>query len=221
MLYIVATPIGNLGDISHRAIDILKSVSLIAAEDTRQTRKLTAHYGITTSLTSYFEHNKVTKAEYLIKLLKVGKDIALVSDSGTPGISDPGFQIIRLARQENIPVTAIPGPCALIDALILSGAPLHKFVFEGFLSSKSNARLKRLEELKGETRTIIFYESPYRVERLLEEIFKVYGDIQVVVARELTKKFEEILSNKVSELMRHFINNTPRGEFVVLIPGHA
>lgn len=218
MLYIVSTPIGNLKDITLRALEVLKSVDLIAAEDTRQTRKLTACYNITTYITSYFEHNKISKGEHLLKLLKEGKNVALVSDSGTPGISDPGFHIIRLARQNNIPITAIPGATALIDALILSGAPAHRFVFEGFLAQKPNARIKRLQELKQEERTILLYEAPHRINRLLGEILEVFGNIQIVIARELTKKFEEIQEDSAQNLILRFKKIQPRGEFVIIIP---
>lgn len=218
MLYIVSTPIGNLKDITLRAIETLKQVDLIAAEDTRQTRKLTQHYSINTSTTSYFEHNKISKGDYLIKLLKEGKDVALVSDSGTPGISDPGYHIIKLARENNIPITAVPGPTALINALILSGAPAHKFVFEGFLSNKHSARAKRLSALKEEDRTVIIYESPHKLRKLLAEISEVFGDIDIVILRELTKKFEEVLRKKVNKAVEHFEKINPRGEFVVIIP---
>lgn len=221
MLYIVATPIGNLRDITLRALDILKSVDLIAAEDTRQTLKLTRTYSIKTPITSYFEHNKNSKGEYLLRLLKEGKQIALVSDSGTPGISDPGFHIIRLAKENNIPITAVPGPTAVITALILSGAPMNKFVFEGFLSAKRNARVNRLAQLRNEDRSIVIYEAPHRIIELLKDISEVFGDVEIVIARELTKKFEEIIKNKTHELIKHFGLKRPRGEFVVIIPPPA
>lgn len=217
MLYIVSTPIGNLGDITLRAIEILKCVDLIACEDTRRTRILTQHYSIETALTSYFEHNKITKGEYVIRLLKEGKSIALVSDAGTPGINDPGYNIVRLAIENNIPITVAPGPVALISALVLSGKPTDKFVFEGFLSHKSVARRKRLLELKGERRTVILYESPYRLLATLKDIFDIFGDIEVVCAREITKKFEQVVRKKASELVEHFSKVKPRGEFVVIV----
>lgn len=217
MLYIVATPIGNLKDITLRALETLRSVDLIAAEDTRHTRKLLAHYDIHIPLTSYFEHNKITKAAYLIKVLKDGKEIALVSDSGTPGISDPGFVIIRLALKNNIPVISIPGPCALISALITSGKPTHKFVFEGFLPPKQSARKKRLKALLSEERTVIIYESPHRILKTLEDMREIFGEREIVIAREMTKKFEELKRGKVSECAQYFAENTPRGEFVIIL----
>ena len=217
MLYIVSTPIGNLKDITLRAIETLKNVDLIAAEDTRHTRVLTSHYQITTPLTSYFEHNKIKKADYLIKLLKDGKDIALVTDAGTPGISDPGYYLIKLTRENDIAMTTVPGPKALIAALSLSGLPAHNFIFEGFLPVKSAARRKKLQGLKGEKRTVIFYESPHRIVKVLADIQDVLGDPYVTLARELTKKFEELKKAKAGELIRNFSEVKPRGEFVVLI----
>lgn len=217
MLYIVATPIGNLKDITLRALETLKRVDLIAAEDTRHTRKLLAHYDIHIPLMSYFEHNKITRAAQLIKLLKEGKDIALVSDSGTPGISDPGFYIIRLAIQNNIPITAIPGPCALIAALIVSGKPSNRFAFEGFLPYKQSARRKRLKALLPEERTIIIYESPHRLIKSLGDILEVLGEREIAIVREITKKFEELKQGKVSGFIKYFTANPPRGEFVIVL----
>lgn len=214
-LYVVSTPIGNLKDITFRAIEVLKSVKLIAAEDTRHTKILTAHYGIQTPLTSYFEYNKITKGEYLIKILKEGNDIALVSDAGTPGISDPGAHIIKLAIDNNIKVGHIPGPSALITGLVLSGMPTHKFIYEGFLPVKPGARKNRLKEFLNEKRTIVLYESPHRLVKTLKDIYEVFGDIKVACARELTKKFEEIRREPVSKLIGHFTNNKPLGEFVI------
>jgi 16S rRNA (cytidine1402-2'-O)-methyltransferase len=217
MLYIVSTPIGNLKDITYRAVETLKSVDLIAAEDTRHTRILCDHYNIKTTLTSYFEHNKVKKAQYLIGLLSEGKEIALVTDAGTPGISDPGYHLIRSAKELDIPMTVVPGATALIAALSLSGLPCHNFVYEGFLPVKSGARRKKLEQLKGESRTIIFYESPHRILKVLKDIEEVLGEPHVVCARELTKKFEEVKGGTPGELIDHFSNKKPRGEFVLLI----
>ncbi len=221
MLYIVSTPIGNLKDITLRALEVLKRVDLIACEDTRHTRILTNHYQIKTPLTSYFEHNKFTKADYLLRLLKEGKDVALVSDAGTPGISDPGYRIIKLALDNNIIVTALPGPCALVNALVLSSAATDKFIFEGFLSPKKQARLKRLMELEKETRTIILYESPHRLIKLLMDILEVFGDVEIACVREMTKKFEELKKEKVDILIKHFTKHRPRGEFVVILPRRA
>lgn len=214
-LYIVSTPIGNLKDMTLRAIDILKSVDLIAAEDTRHTKILTAHYDIKTPLTSYFEHNRVTKGDYLVKALKEGKNIALVSDAGTPGISDPGAHIIKLAIENDIKVEQIPGPTAMISALVLSGLPTDRFIFEGFLSSKPGTRKNRLKEFLNEKRTIVLYESPHRLVKTLRDIYDVFGDIQVACLRELTKKFEEIRRQSASQLIEHFTNTKPLGEFVI------
>ncbi len=217
MLYIVSTPIGNLKDITLRAIEVLKSVDLIACEDTRHSRILLEHYGIKTPTTSYFQHNRFTKAKYLLEKLKSGSDIALISDAGMPGILDPGQHIINLAIQSNIPITVIPGATAFICALALSGKPTHKFIFEGFLPKKSAARRRRLEELKNLNYTVIFYESRHRILTTLEDVQAVFGDIAIVVARELTKKFEEVLRSRISQIHEHFSKGKPRGEFVVII----
>lgn len=216
-LYIVSTPIGNLKDITFRAIEILKSADLIAAEDTRHTKILTSHYGIGTPLTSYFEHNKITKGDYLMRLLKEGKDIALVSDAGTPGISDPGSNIIQRAIENDIKVEQIPGPSAVIAALVVSGMPSGKFIFEGFLPNKPGARKNRLKEFLNEKRTVIFYESPHRLIKALNDIYEIFGDIKIVCARELTKKFEEIRRENVSALIGHFTKNKPLGEFIICL----
>ena len=218
-LYIVSTPIGNLKDITFRAIETLKEVDLIACEDTRHTKKLLSHYTIARPLTSYFEHNKIKKGEYLMRLLKEGRKIALVSDSGTPGISDPGFNIIRLAIENGMPVIAIPGPCAFISALVLSGMPTDSFLFQGFLSYKKAKRRKQLEFLKQEKKTIILYESPHRLLKTLGDILDILGDRHIAITRELTKLFEEILRLKVSSAIQHFTANPPRGEFVLIIKG--
>ena len=217
MLYVVATPIGNLRDITLRAIEVLKSVDLIACEDTRHSRTLLKAYNINTSTTSYYQHNRFSKAKYLLKKLKDNADIALISDAGTPGLLDPGYHLINLAIQYNIPITVIPGPTALIMALVLSGKPTHRFIFEGFLSNKSISRGKRLKELKKLNCTIIFYESPHRILATLGDIQNIFGDIEIVVARELTKKFEETTRSKVSQIREHLGKTKPRGEFVVVI----
>lgn len=215
-LYIVATPIGNLGDITFRAVETLKAADLIACEDTRRTKILLSKYSITKPLTSYFEHNKLEKGRYLIGLLKEGKNIALVSDAGTPGINDPGFRIIRDAIDEGIAVLALPGPSAVITALVLSGAPTDRFIFEGFLPNKSAARKKRLTGLRSEKRTVIIYESPYRVRAALKDILETLGDIELACIREATKKFEEVRRGKASALLEHFEKAAPRGEFVLV-----
>jgi 16S rRNA (cytidine1402-2'-O)-methyltransferase len=216
MLYIVSTPIGNLKDITLRALETLKSVDLIAAEDTRHTRILLDAYQIDKPLTSFFEHNQIKKADHLLGLLKQGRHIALVTDAGTPGISDPGFLMVRLAQENNIPITVIPGVSACISALTASGLPAHRFVFEGFLPPKSGARRNKLLSLKGQKATIIFYESPHRLLKTLRDIEDVWDDPAMVVARELTKKFEEIRKDKASLLIEHFSLHAPKGEFVLL-----
>jgi len=216
-LYIVATPIGNLEDITLRAIETLKTVDLIAAEDTRHTRILLDRYEIKTPTTSYFEYNKVRKTDYLLRVLKEGKSVALVSDAGTPGISDPGYRVIRLSIENNIPVVPIPGPSGLLTALTVSGKPTDKFTFEGFLSNKAEKRRNQLKKLRDEKRTVVLYESPHRILKLLEDILAVYGDTELVLARELTKKFEEIRREKATLLIEHFKSTKPRGEFIVIL----
>jgi len=215
-LYIVATPIGNLEDITFRAVDTLKRVDLIACEDTRHTRILLSRYNIPSSLTSYFEHNKLKKSQHLIDLLKEGKEIALVSDAGTPGISDPGYRVIKDAIESKIKVVPIPGPSAAITALTLSGLPTDRFVFEGFLPPKQQARKKRLLSFSEEKRTIIIYESPHRILKTLKDIIETLGDIQIACTREITKKFEEVKRESASTLIRDFEETKPRGEFVIV-----
>ena len=216
-LYIVSTPIGNLADITLRAIETLKTVGLIAAEDTRHTKILLDRYEIKTQTTSYFEYNKVRKTEYLLKALKEGKSVALVSDAGTPGISDPGYKIIRMCIDSGIPIVPIPGPSGLITALTMSGKPTDKFTFEGFLSTKPIKRKNQLKKLRDEKRTIILYESPHRIQKLLADILDVYGDVEVVLAREMTKKFEDVRRQTVSTAISRFESEAPRGEFIVII----
>ena len=217
MLFIISTPIGNLKDITYRAVELLKEVDLIACEDTRHTGILCKAYDIHTPRTSYFEHNKIKKADYLLGLLQQGKDVALVTDAGTPGISDPGFHLIRVAKNHDIPMTAAPGATALIAALSLSGLPCHNFIFEGFLPVKNAARLKKLKQLRGEARTLIFYESPHRIVKMLKDVDEVFKNPEVVCARELTKKFEDVKKGTAKELCDYFAVKKPRGEFVVLI----
>ncbi|MFA5363126.1 MAG: 16S rRNA (cytidine(1402)-2'-O)-methyltransferase [Candidatus Omnitrophota bacterium] len=217
MLYIVSTPIGNLKDITHRAVDVLRSVQVIACEDTRHSGILLKAYGITTPVTSYFQHNRFTKGEYLLGVLKEGRDVALVSDAGTPGILDPGYALINLALKNNIPVTAIPGPAAFVDALVLSGKPAHRFIFEGFLPQKPGSRKNRLQELSRLKYTIVFYESPHRILGTLKDIQDIFGEAEIVCCRELTKKFEEIRRGTAQGLLEHFKQQKVRGEFVVVI----
>lgn len=216
MLYIVSTPIGNLKDISFRAVEVLKEVDLIAAEDTRHTGKLCAAYDIHTKLTSCFDHNEHFKIPQLIQFMIEGKSVALVSDAGTPGISDPGYRLINEAKANNIAVTVVPGPTALIAALTLSGLPSDRFIFEGFLPVKSAARRKKLESLGREERTIIFYESPHRILKTLKDIQEVLNDPEVTLVREITKKFEEVKKAKASELVEQRPEKF-KGEFVVCL----
>lgn len=215
-LYIVSTPIGNLEDITFRAVRVLKEVDLIAAEDTRRTKILLSSYGVASPMTSYHAHNLKVKTPELVKKILEGADIAVVSDSGTPGISDPGSVLIQKAIEENIPLEAIPGPSAVITALVLSGKPTHKFVFEGFLSNKSGRRKKQIELLKDEQRTVIVYESPHRLVKFLEDFLEVAGDREIVLLRELTKKFEEVRREKVTKQIEHFKRNKPKGEFIAV-----
>lgn len=215
-LFIVSTPIGNMGDITYRAIETLKRADMIACEDTRYSKRLLSFYKIDRPLTSYFEHNKIKKTDYLMKLLAEGRDVALISDAGTPGISDPGYKIINMAIEQCVKIEVIPGPSAAITALVVSGLPTDKFVFEGFLPNKKTARIKQFKKLAGDDRTVIFYESCHRIQKALEDIREVFGDINIVCARELTKKFEEVKRGLVSEIYSYFSGSKPRGEFVVL-----
>jgi 16S rRNA (cytidine1402-2'-O)-methyltransferase len=216
-LYVVSTPIGNLQDITLRAIDTLKAADIIAAEDTRHTKILLDRYGIKTPMTSYFEYNKIRKAGYLMQALGEGRSVALVSDAGTPGISDPGWKIIRMCIDAGVPVVPVPGPSGLITALTISGKPTARFSFEGFLSAKSAKRKGELTRLRAEGRTAVLYESPHRIEKLLADILEVYGDVEVILARELTKKFEEVSRLKASAHIERFKVLKPRGEFVVIV----
>jgi 16S rRNA (cytidine1402-2'-O)-methyltransferase len=218
MLYIVSTPIGNLKDITLRALEVLKSVDLIAAEDTRHTKILLDAHGITTPLTSFFEHNEDRKAAHIVALLREGKNVALVTDAGTPGISDPGFPLIRLAKAEQVPMTVIPGAAAFLAALSLSGLPSDRFTFRGFLPVKSGGRRKVLLSCANAEGTTIFYESPHRILKALKDIEEVLNDPVIVLVREVTKKFEERLEDRASALIGHFTLKAPKGEFVILIP---
>lgn len=215
-LYIVSTPIGNLEDITLRAIRILKEADLVAAEDTRRTSILLAHYGIRNILTSYHSYNLNVKTKQLTEKLLGGSNVAVVSDSGTPGISDPGCVLIKECIALAIPVEVIPGPTALVAALVLSGKPTAKFVFEGFLSNKEARRKKQLEGLKCEERTVVIYESPHRIIRFLEDFMEVFGDRDIVLAREITKKFEEVLRGPASSHLARFRIDKPKGEFIVV-----
>jgi len=218
ILYIVATPIGNLEDISLRALRVLKEVKLIAAEDTRKTRRLLTAYDIKTPMTSYYEHNKMTKLDYILDQLQ-DADLALVSEAGMPGINDPGYELISAAAQRNIPVVPIPGPSAITTALAVSGLPTDRFTFIGFLPNKAAARRRALGAIAGEPGTIIVLEAPHRVAAALEDIRIVLGDRRIAVCRELTKLHEEIFRGTVSEAIKHF--TAPRGEFTLVIEGRG
>lgn len=216
-LYIVATPIGNLEDITLRALRVLKEVDIIAAEDTRHTKKLLNHYGITKPLTSYFEHNEIKKAERLISQLKEGKDIALVSDAGTPGVSDPGYRLVKLAIENAIPVVSIPGPSAIIAALSAAGLPTDSFCFEGFIPSKTGERQRFLASLKGMKKTIALYESPKRLLETLADINNILGNISVAVAREMTKLHEEIIRGTAISVLEGLRGREMKGEITLLL----
>ncbi len=216
-LYLVATPIGNLADITHRAIDVLTNVALIACEDTRHTRKLLQHYGIATKTVSYHEHNEQQRARELVEVLKRGDDVAVVSDAGTPMISDPGFRLVRTAIENDVPVVPVPGPSALISALTAAGLPTDEFFFGGFLPARANARRTRLNELRSVPGTLVFYEAPHRLSETLKDAYEVLGEREAVVARELTKLHEEMKRGRLSELAQHYATEEPRGEIVLLI----
>ncbi|VAX32037.1 16S rRNA (cytidine(1402)-2'-O)-methyltransferase [hydrothermal vent metagenome] len=219
-LYIVSTPIGNLEDITLRALRILKEVSTIAAEDTRHTGKLLAHFEIHTPMTSYHDFNKEAKTPVMIKRLEDGESFALVSDAGTPTISDPGYFLIKEAIIHEIPISPIPGPSAVIAALCVSGLPTDRFIFEGFLARKKGKRDKQLEHLKDNARSLIFYESPYRIVSLLEAIYTIFGDRRVSIGRELTKRYEEIIRGKVSQVLKQLEGRTFKGEACIVVEGY-
>jgi 16S rRNA (cytidine1402-2'-O)-methyltransferase len=216
-LYLVATPIGNLEDITLRAIRTLRECDLIAAEDTRRTGQLLKHLGISKPMLSYFQFNEARRSEQIIERLKQGQKVALVSDAGTPGISDPGERVVRAALDAGLRVEAVPGPSALVAALTVSGLPTDEVHFIGFLPHKSGQRRKRLEFLTNVPGTIVIYESPYRIEKLLTELAEIYPARQIVLGRELTKKFEEFLRGTAGELLAVARGRTLKGEFVVLI----
>jgi 16S rRNA (cytidine1402-2'-O)-methyltransferase len=219
VLYVVATPIGNLEDITARALRVLKEVDVVACEDTRRTRALLSHFDIHTPTVSYYEHNKLTRGPQLLRQLAEGRSIALVSDAGTPGISDPGVLLVREARAAGVTVVPIPGPSAVVAALSAAGVPADRFVFDGFLPVKPGRRLNRLKALRALETTTVVYESPHRILAALEAIAEVFGDAPVVVARELTKQFEEIVTASAAEHLARLRLAEPRGEFVVVLPG--
>lgn len=220
-LFIVATPIGNLEDISARAIRILKEADLIACEDTRTSGVLLSHFQITTPVTAYHKFNEKEKSASLIEALSDGKNVALITDAGTPVISDPGSILIRECRRQNIPVTSVPGPCALITALTLSGEDTRRFVFEGFLPIDKKEKSVVLASLKYETRTVIFYEAPHRLQKTLSALYEAAGNRRIILCRELTKKFETVEEMSLSEAVQKYTQESPRGEYVLVLEGKS
>jgi len=218
-LYIVSTPIGNLEDITLRALSVLKEVDLIACEDTRRTGLLLAHYQIKNRLISYHEYNKLQRTPEILELLRQGKSVALVSDAGTPGISDPGFYLIRAAIEKNYRMIPIPGASAILAGIVISGLPSDRFAFEGFLPKREGRKMKKLEDLKLEPRTMIFYDSPNRVKRTLNDMLEIFSDRRIVLVRELTKKFEETLRGKISEIIEILEQRELKGEIVLIVEG--
>lgn len=221
ILYLCATPIGNLEDITFRVIRILKEVDLIAAEDTRHSIKLLNHFEIATPMTSYHEFNKIEKGRYLIEQLNQGLNIALITDAGTPGISDPGEELVKMAYEAGINVTSLPGPVACITGLTLSGLSTRRFAFEAFLPSDKKQRMQVVNELSNETRTIILYEAPHRLLKTLKELYDVLGDRKITIVRELTKKHEDTLRTSVKEAISYYEAKEPKGEFVLVIEGRS
>lgn len=221
MLYLCATPIGNLEDITYRVLRILKEVDLIAAEDTRNSIKLLNHFEIKTPMTSYHEYNKYEKGRYLVEQMQEGKNIALITDAGTPGISDPGEELVAMCCEAGIPVTSLPGPAACITALTISGLPTRRFSFEAFLPSDKKERAVILEELKRETRTIILYEAPHRLVKTLEELSEKLGDRKIALCRELTKKHETVFRGSLLETVSWYKENPPKGECVMVLEGRS
>ena len=221
VLYLCATPIGNLSDMSPRVIETLKDADLIAAEDTRNSIKLLNHFDIDTPMTSYHEFNKVDKAKTLIGKLKEGQNIALITDAGTPAISDPGEVLVKMCQEENITVTSLPGPAALIVALTLSGLSTRRFCFEGFLPPEKKERRRILEELTNESRTIILYEAPHHLKGTLAELKEALGDRRITICRELTKKFESVMPTTIFKAVSYYDENEPRGEYVLVIEGKS
>jgi len=221
ILYLCATPIGNLEDITFRVLRILKEVDLIAAEDTRHSIKLLNHFEIKTPMTSYHEFNKVEKAKHLVEQLLTGMNIALITDAGTPGISDPGEELVKQAYQAGIEVTSLPGACAVITALTLSGLSTRRFCFEAFLPTDKKLRQQTLEDLKNDTRTIVLYEAPHRLPKTLRELLEALGDRVITIERELTKKHETIWRTTLSEAVSTYETQEPRGEYVLVVEGRS
>lgn len=221
MLYLCATPIGNLGDMTPRVVETLRNVDMIAAEDTRNSIKLLNHFEIKTSMTSYHEYNKVEKADYLIAQMQKGMDVALITDAGTPAISDPGEVLVAKCHEAGIPVTSLPGPAACITALTLSGLSTRRFCFEAFLPADKKERAQILEELKEESRTIILYEAPHHLVRTLQELYSVLRNRRLTLCRELTKKFETVLPTTIEDALAMYGKKEPRGEYVLVIEGKS
>ncbi len=219
ILYLVATPIGNLEDITFRALRVLREADIIAAEDTRQTLKLLNHFEIKNTLVSYYEHNKIEKGNYLVQKLLEGKNIAIVSDAGSPGISDPGEDLVKLAVKQGITVTMIPGPAAVITGLVVSGLPSGRFAFEGFLPMNKRVRSERLRSIREDTRTLVFYEAPHKLIHTLRDLREAFGNRRIVLARELTKKFEQIIRCTLDEAVAKYAAEPPKGEFVLILEG--
>jgi len=219
-LYIVSTPIGNLEDITLRALRVLKEADFVACEDTRHTGMLLQHYQIAARFISFHEHNKLQRTPELLEMLRQQKSIALASDAGTPGISDPGFYLIRAAIEKGFAVHPVPGASALLSALVVSGLPSDHFVFEGFLPKRDGRKLKRLKALAEQERTMVFFESPHRILKTLGQLRDVFGDRRMVLARELTKKFEEAIRGRISEVIAELEKRAVKGEMVVMVAGH-
>ena len=219
-LYLCATPIGNLEDITFRVLRTLKEVDLIAAEDTRNSIKLLNHFEIKTPMTSYHEYNKIEKAYKLVEKLQEGKNIALVTDAGTPGISDPGEELVRICYENGIEVTSLPGPAACITALTISGLPTRRFAFEAFLPRDKKERARVLEELAQESRTMIVYEAPHHLLKTLKELYEVLGNRELTVCKELTKRYENATKTTFEDVIRLYENNEPKGEYVLVIPSN-
>lgn len=220
-LYLCATPIGNLEDMTFRAVRTLREADLIAAEDTRNSIKLLNHFDIKTPMTSYHEYNRIEKARYLVEQMRKGKNVALITDAGTPGISDPGEDLVRLAHEAGIEVTSLPGACACVTALTLSGLSTRRFCFEAFLPQDKKERQTILEELKTETRTVILYEAPHRLVRTLEELLENLGDRRITLCRELTKKHETVFLSTLSGALEYYRDREPRGECVIVMEGRS
>ncbi|OLC14778.1 MAG: 16S rRNA (cytidine(1402)-2'-O)-methyltransferase [Candidatus Rokubacteria bacterium 13_1_40CM_4_69_39] len=218
-LFVVATPIGNLEDITLRALRVLREVTLVACEDTRRTRALLTHFDIHTPTISYWEKNQLARGRELVRALTDGRSVALVTDAGTPGISDPGFRLVREARAHGIPVVPVPGPSAVVAALSAAGIPADRFVFDGFLPVKPGRRLNRLKALRELETTVVLYESPYRILATLEAVGQVFGEVEFIVARELTKQFEEVVSATPAAHIERLKRAPVRGEFVLVLPG--